>query len=136
VNFSLLEEHQAILWWIGAISIIAFVGSVILVPLLVARLPPDYFSAKERPVPQWLPEHPLLRILSLGLKNLFGAILFVAGFVMIFIPGQGLITMFAGITLLDFPGKYQLEKRVIQIPAVLRATNWIRRKKGRPEITL
>jgi hypothetical protein len=42
---------------------------------------------------------------------------------MIFIPGQGLLTMFVGLNLLDFPGKYQLEKRIVRVPPPLRAIN-------------
>jgi hypothetical protein len=130
---SFFNEHQALLWWFGAISLGTFAGSLILVPVLVARLPPDYFSAAARPVPQWLPTHPLLRVLSLGFKNICGAILILAGGMMIFIPGQGLLTMFVGLTLLDFPGKYQLEKRIVRVPPLLRTINWIRKRKGRPE---
>jgi hypothetical protein len=49
---------------------------------------------------------------------------------MLFIPGQGLLTMLLGIVCLDFPGKRALERRIVAHPPVFRALNWIRAKQG------
>ena len=45
-----LYGHKAVLWWLGALSIVTFVGTVVALPLVVARLPPDYFTHAPRPV--------------------------------------------------------------------------------------
>ncbi len=50
---------------------------------------------------------------------------------MLFIPGQGLLTMFMGIILIDYPKKYAVEKRLVSTPAVLKGINWLRKKAGK-----
>lgn len=78
--------------------------------------------------------HPVLRLIGLGLKNAVGVLLFLAGVAMIVLPGQGLLTMLIGISLLDFPGKRHLERRLVGQPAVLRTINKLREKFGRPPL--
>jgi hypothetical protein len=62
------------------------------------------------------------------LKNALGVVLLLGGIVMLFLPGQGLLTMFLGIVLMDFPGKFRLERYLISRGPVLKSINWIRRK--------
>jgi hypothetical protein len=54
--------------------------------------------------------------------------------VLLLLPGQGILTLLIGISLLDFPGKRQLEKRIARERHVLKAINWIRAKAGRPPL--
>jgi hypothetical protein len=44
------------------------------------------------------------------------------------LPGQGLLTIVVGLLLIDFPGKYSLERRLAGQSHVFRMLNWIRRK--------
>ncbi len=53
---------------------------------------------------------------------------------MLFLPGQGLLTILAGILILDFPGKYKLEHYLISKPVVLDSLNWIRRRHNVPNL--
>ena len=71
-----------------------------------------------------MPEHPLAAI---G-KNVAGVVLVLLGLVMALpgIPGQGVLTMIVGLTLIDFPGKRGLERRLIGRPHILRAINRLR----------
>ena len=62
------------------------------------------------------------------LKNLFGVILLLGGMAMLVLPGQGILTILIGLSLLDFPGKRALERRIVGRPLVLQAINRIRRK--------
>jgi len=39
------------------------------------------------------------------MKNIIGVIFITSGIIMLFIPGQGIITIIIGIILADFPGK-------------------------------
>jgi hypothetical protein len=55
---------------------------------------------------------------------------------MLVLPGQGLITLFVGFFLIDFPGKYRFEKWLIRRKAVHRPINWLRRKSGREALEL
>jgi hypothetical protein len=113
-----------------AASAALFLLSPLAVAWLVVQLPTDYFTARRRPHGAWaLP--PALRPVVLVAKNLLGAVLVLAGLVMLFVPGQGLLTIAVGLVLLDFPGKYRLERWFATRPSVWRAINWLRRRAGR-----
>jgi len=128
-----VRGHEELLWWLGVASLVAFVGTLLLVPVLVRRMPADYF-VRERPPRHG--RHPVLRIVLRVLKNLLAAILLAAGFAMLFLPGQGVLTMLLGLSLLDFPGKRRLEIRLVAMPRVYRVIRWIRRRGGRPPLEL
>jgi len=119
---------QAALLWLGTISVFTFVISLLSLPWLVARIPADYFNHEYRIPTHWKQEHPLVRTFFLVIKNLLGYVLLVGGFIMLFIPGQGILTMAIGLMLMDYPGKYQLERRIVAIPAVFKGLNWLRKK--------
>src|SRR4051812_30124363 len=51
---------------------------------------------------------------------------------MLVLPGQGVLTIIAGMMLLDFPGRQRLERWLVQRPAVLRSINWRRKRNNRP----
>jgi hypothetical protein len=72
----------------------------------------------------------------LGLKNAVGSVLVIAGILMLVLPGQGILTLFVGLTLVDFPGKRRLELWLIRKRPVLHAVGWIRSKSGRPALRL
>lgn len=117
---------------IGIISLAVFLGSVIALPWLLTRLPEDYFLETDRAVrPRW-PRQRALYWAWLLLKNLFGVVLLLAGFVMLFTPGQGILTILAGLWLMDLPGKRRCERHLISRPNVLASVNWIRQKAGKP----
>jgi hypothetical protein len=111
-----------------------FIGSLVLVPWLVLQIPHDYFLGMTRAEHRPRFRHPGRRLAALVAKNLLGGILLTAGLAMIFLPGQGLLTLFMGIMLIDFPGKFRLEKRIVCTPVILRSLNWIRVKRNRPPI--
>jgi hypothetical protein len=41
-----------------------------------------------------------------------------------------MLTLLAGLLLMNFPGKYQLERWLVTRPGVLRALNWLRGRQG------
>jgi hypothetical protein len=55
---------------------------------------------------------------------------------MLFLPGQGILTMLIGVTMLDFPGKRRMEAKMIGQPAVLSTINNMRQKFGKPPLTI
>lgn len=129
-------EHQGLMWFAGAASIAIFLASLILIPALAVRIPPDYFAHPTRPPGLWANRHPALRLAIIGGKNLMGAVLMIAGAAMLLLPGQGLLTLLIGFLLLDFPGKYRFEKWLIARPACLRPINWIRARRNRPPLEI
>ena len=129
-----VHAHQTEIQWLGALSIVTFVGSLIVIPLLVVRIPTDYFTRSRLSSASWRIRHPVLRLLLLILKNVLGLTFVLAGIAMLVLPGQGVITILIGISLLNFPGKRKLELRIIQQPAILRAINWMRAKSQHPPL--
>lgn len=134
--FQWMDAHSAMLWWLAAASIVMFLGSLIAVPMMVVRIPENYFAHAERPdcVREQWPSP--LRIIYALLKNTLGAVLALAGIAMLVLPGQGLITLFIGLTLMDFPGKYRLERSIVAYPAVHQSMNWLRARRGVPPLRL
>ena len=124
-----IEWQQLVLWATG-LSLVAVLGTLAGVPWVVTRLPHDYFSREARATWRETDGEPVFALV-LGLaKNLLGAVLVLMGLVMLVTPGQGLLTLLAGLLLMNFPGKYRLERWLVQRPGVLRALNWLRRRQG------
>jgi hypothetical protein len=130
-----MREHEALLWWLGALSLVMFVGTLVVLPLIVARLPADYFARDQRPAGGHASAR-TPRLLGLVGKNLFGFVLILAGVAMLVLPGQGILMILIGLVLLDFPGKRALERRLVQQPSVWQAMNWIRAKAHQPALEM
>lgn len=131
-----LQGHGDWIAIVGGVSLLTLVISALVVPLVIRRLPEDYFLRPDASSSVSLERHPALRLLLLILKNLFGAVLVIAGLVMFVTPGQGILTLLMGICLLNFPGKRRLEVWIVKRRPVHRAIDWIRRRSGQPPLRL
>jgi hypothetical protein len=112
-----------VLMALGIFSIVAVVATAVIVPVVIARMPADYFvrSSDERSI------NPVLVVL----KNIAGVLLVLLGIAMLVLPGQGILTVVLGLGLVDFPGRRRFELKVISRPSVLKAVNALRRRAGR-----
>ena len=118
-------------------SLILFVGSILLIPVLVSRVRMDYFvNPSEGNSESWMNRHPSAKLGLFVVKNLLGITLLIPGLIMLVLPGQGIITVLIALTLLDFPGKRSLEIRLIRQKHVQTAFNWIRQRAGKPPIMI
>ncbi|MBN2279161.1 MAG: hypothetical protein JXQ65_01125 [Candidatus Marinimicrobia bacterium] len=117
---------------ISLISVITFLGSIILIPFLIINLSPDYFSGKKKSL--YLYKHPLIRYIILILKNVMGFLLIIMGIVMLFIPGQGLLSIAIGLLFINFPGKKKLEYKFFTNAKIASVINHIRSRAGKNEI--
>jgi len=95
-------------------------------------IPANYFTQEHRPLERWRNVHPALRRALIIGKNALGAMLVGLGVVMLFTPGQGVLAILLGVSLLDIPGKRAVERRIVQRPSVLRLVNSMRAKANRP----
>jgi hypothetical protein len=104
------------------------IASLVVVLRVVLTLPADHFAA-ERPG--------RLRLTAgrVG-RNLAGIALIVvgAGLSIPGVPGQGVLTMLAGVFLVDFPQRRRLERALIARPGVLPRLNRLRARFGRPPL--
>ncbi len=130
------DAHPSLLWLLTGFSVFAFFATLIAVPILVAWIPADYFAHPARQRILFAGRSPLVRSGLLMGKNLLGVILLIMGIAMLVLPGQGLLTILVGLLLIDFPGKYHWQKWLASRPPVLRAINWLRKRRGAPPIQL
>ena len=138
-EFTLLDwlpDNQTLAWWLFGSSVLAFVGGLIAAPIVFVRMPADYFVREQPAAGDFSGRHPVFRWTLRIAKNLLGAVLLLAGIVMIFTPGQGLLGIVLGASLLDVPGKRQLQLRIIRQPKVLQAINKLRAKWNRPALVI
>ncbi|MBA6413098.1 hypothetical protein H2508_08245 [Parahaliea sp. F7430] len=130
---ALLEANwEWLLLATSAFSVLALIATLIALPWVLARLPTDYFNQPLRRSLRHSKRHPWLNVLIIIGKNLLGALLAILGLIMLVTPGQGLLTLLAGFFLMDFPGKYHLERKLVTSPGVLPAVNWMRKRRGSP----
>lgn len=121
---------EALFLWTGGLSVFGIVATIIGVPWVVARLPHDYFNQPERAVWRESDDEPVFALVLGVLKNVLGALLMLLGLVLLFTPGQGMLTLLVGLLLMNFPGKYQMERWLVGRPGVLAALNWLRGRGG------
>jgi hypothetical protein len=127
----------AAVWWLAGFSAFAFVTTLIAIPVIVVRMRPDHF-VRPRPADDWRESHPAVRTLLIAVKNLVGLALVLTGVILSLplVPGQGILTVLIGLSLIDFPGKRSLELRLARQRHVLRAVNWIRFRADRPALEM
>lgn len=120
------HSHENLMQQLGTLSLVLLFVTVVVLPVVVAKLPEDYFTREKREPASSKRKHPLLwGILSL-IKNLLGLLMILAGLVMLVLPGQGTIAILVGLALTNFPGKYKLQRRIASQPAVLKTLNKVR----------
>jgi hypothetical protein len=113
----------------AAVWVLLTVASLAAVLRVVLALPVDYFEAAPTAPPRWT-------VRRLG-RQLAGLVLIVVGALLSIpgVPGQGLLTMLAGVLLVDFPGRHRLERVLIARRGVLPTLNRLRARFGRPPLT-
>lgn len=129
-----IHDYEILAWWLGILSAFTFVATLVAIPIIVIRMPAEYFSERRPPPDSFRGRHPAIRISALIFKNLLGVFFILAGMTMLLAPGQGVLSIIIGLTLVDFPGKRKLELRMIRKERVLRALNWMRAKGRRPPL--
>jgi hypothetical protein len=121
-----IESHGELVQHLGTASLVMFVVTIAVLPLVVAKLPTDYFTRDRRQPAGHSRRHPLLWGALAVIKNLLGIVLILAGLAMLVLPGQGAVTILIGVALTNFPGKYNLERSIARRPAVGKTLNKIR----------
>ena len=128
-------------YWELGVAAGMFVGSTLvttgIVCTFLVRIRPDYFVSDARGLSRRI-ESPVLQALYLAGKNLLGVVLILIGIVLSLpgVPGQGLLTIFVGILLLDVPGKRALELKLIRRNAVRRNINRLRARFNKPPLEI
>lgn len=124
-----IKLFQPLLQWLIPISVATFFLSLFIIPLVVNTLSVTCFlNIGRRKI------SPRISIGTAGLliiSNLCGWFFLLAGIVMLFLPGQGLLTILIGLLLVSFPGKQKLLDYLVHIQSIQHGFDWIRKKSGK-----
>jgi hypothetical protein len=123
-------------WWVAAGSALVFVVSIAALPWVVAQIPEDYFVHEQHRRKLENRRHPVFQACIVICKNVLGLFLLIAGFIMLFTPGQGLLSMLFGLMIMNYPGKYRLECWLISRQPMFSSINALRAKQGKPPLLL
>lgn len=118
--------------WASGLSLLATIATLVGVPWVVVRLPEDYFSRPRREVWRLSSSRPVAGLTLAIVKNLLGLVLVVLGLIMLLTPGQGLATVLIGLLLMNFPGKFRLQRWLVSRGGVMKGLNWLRLRRGKP----
>jgi len=108
------------------VSIVMFVGSLVALPWIVRRLPPDHFVRPPK-------AHSLATKI---LRNVSGAVLVALGIAMLVLPGQGIIAILFGISVMDLDVKHRLIRKLLCQKKIQHAVQKIRSKAGKPPLVI
>ena len=132
----MIDEQQAFVTvhagWFLAGSIGGLLIGAVLTPLVVTHVPPDYFLHRRRH-----PEsgsYPFFNFILIAIKNAIGVAFVITGLLLLVLPGQGLITLLLGLMIMNYPGKFALERWLIRRPHVLSSLNWLRGRFDQPPL--
>ncbi len=117
---------------LGGISLITFLVSFFIIPWFIGKLPDDYFLRLSQSNLSKVEKKSLYGVFLLVIKNLFGFFFLASGFIMLFIPGQGILTMVMGILLINVPGKKSFLMKIISQESIRDSLNWLRKKSNKP----
>lgn len=133
-----MESNQTLIGWLGAASFTMLILGLVIVPILVVRMQPDYFLENRNEERSMRERHPVMRFSTIFLKNLAGGILVIGGILLSLplVPGQGLLTVLIGLAVMDFPGKRKLEIWLIRRKPVAWTISKLREKAKRPPLVM
>ncbi|TWT65145.1 PGPGW domain-containing protein [Allorhodopirellula solitaria] len=131
-----LTPYREWLVWLASISGIGMILAIVLLPVLFVKIPADYFTRPPNSPTERAQSHPWLIGGVWVLRNLLGVTLIMAGVAMLVLPGQGLLTIFAGLMLTTFPGKRRFEVMILQRPIINKTINRMRRRYGKEPLHL
>jgi hypothetical protein len=112
--------------WCAVGAVVGFVLGALAAGVALVYLPADYFVRS--------PQQHSLSLPWRIAKNVLGAALVVLGVIMVFVPGQGLLTIVVGLVLIDFPGKQAWIKKILDRPGLLDKINRLRDRYGKPPL--
>jgi hypothetical protein len=115
---------------VAVFSVVSLVLSLVLSGRMLVRLPADYFTSPLGPPPTSLWAKVGWNLLG-GAIVILGIALSVPG-----VPGQGVLTILAGLLLMDFPGKRRVLLAALRRGPVRAVVDRLRARRGRPPLEI
>ena len=110
--------------WAGTTALTMLIAGAVLV-----TVPADYLREGDSRRRHWA--YRVMRTVAGLVLVLLGVLLSLPG-----VPGQGVLTILAGVMLVEFPGRHRMVRAIFGRPAVLHAVNRLRVRFHRPPLTL
>ena len=132
-SLDIAHQNSFFLQWLAMISVITSMVSLLVIPWLISKLPSDFFAKMRADHKIGNNNSALYDLILILLRNIFGVAFLIGGILMLFMPGQGILTIFLGISIMVFPGKRRLVNLLIEQKSVQHSLNWIRRTTGKAE---
>lgn len=107
-------------------SVAMFVGSIVAIPIAIRRLPADHFVRPPAGAPLW----------KKLLRNTVGAIIVALGIAMLVLPGQGVIAILFGLSVMDLAVKDRIVRRLLCQKRIQEAVQRIRSRAGKPPLAI
>jgi hypothetical protein len=111
---------------LAGIGVVMSAAMIAAIPWVVQRLPADHFVRQKSARPL---AHTLLR-------NAVGIALIGIGVVLLFLPGQGVLTILLGVSILDLPIKDRVASWLLQKAPVRQGLQTMRARMGRAPLVL
>ena len=127
------QAHETLLWVLGGFSFLIFAVSLVVLPIIIIKMPRDYLSSPDTSIRSFKHGSAWDRTYLVG-KNVIAVLLILAGLAMLLLPGQGLLTLVIGLSMLNFPRKRVLIKKILAQKKVLDTANWLRKKGEKPPL--
>lgn len=117
----MLDVSHSVEVALGAASVAMFVATMVAVPVFLVKIREDYFTRPKG-------KHPLpIKIL----RTVLGLALIGLGLAMIVLPGQGVLTILVGLSVLDLRIKDRMITKILCNSKVHGAIDRLRRKAGK-----
>lgn len=128
------QAHAGLTTGLFVASVVLLVVSLWIGHYYLTTIPADYFQRRHVPLANWRHSRPILWWSLIVGKNVLGALFALAGIIMFFTPGQGILTLLMGLALMDFPGKQRIERAIVRRPAVRTLIDGLRSRAGKPPL--
>lgn len=125
-----LLKNDIFIFYTAVFSVLFFLVGITLIPYLILKIPYDYFNYSSKKAYFSNKREIAVYYLKMILRNIAAFLLFLIGVILLFIPGQGLLTIFLSLLLADIPGKYKIEKYMIKKEKIYNMLNGFRQKHG------
>lgn len=132
-SLSIIRQNSFFLQWLAMVSAITFIVSLVIIPWVISKLPTDFFIKVRSGHKDENNKSRLYTTILVLLRNIFGLVFLIAGIIMLFMPGQGILTIVLGISIMAFPGKRRLVNMLLDKSSIQQSLNWIRRKTHKDE---
>ena len=122
------------IFWIVLLSTTASIAYFVVITYFITQMDKQYFLRRKVSQGEAI-NQPRLTSMNRSVacvvkiaKIILGIGLLVCGILMLVLPGQGLVTILIGLSMIPFPGKEKMELRILERESVRSTLNWIRIK--------